>query len=189
MNDRQPFADLKEIEALQCSAVTHEALWAPSLWAALPVEIQEVYNGAGPDSMAQWKRKTLTFLLRHFKIAIIGHDWRYTQIVEFKQQLKNLVGRSICRSDLIALLNDWNFQFNGQTKIFLSIWPGRFFTPDDYDNLMRCLWHDTNREFFENMKIYCCVGWQTIFWPWRRFKARAAYLAVESDSGWTAWLS
>ena len=48
-----------------------------SFWLCPITDLEEIYNGAGPDWMPKWGRETLSFFLRRFKGAFIIHDYDF----------------------------------------------------------------------------------------------------------------
>jgi len=192
---RAPFADLNEIKALCRIALDDKVMMPPSLIDTIIRGqynfIQNIYNGAGPDSMMDWQRSALTWLLRRYKVPVMIHDWRFTQIVKFKEVLQQLVGKALTEFDLVMVLEDWHFVLpDGQTDRFLGNWRDvDIFMPTDYERLMACLWHDTNREFYDNMKLFEVSAWLLPVWCYSRFKTYSAYQACESSDGRDAWLS
>jgi len=61
----------------QALALKYNLSAPDEFWLATEEQINSVYNGAGPDWMADWGRDILTAFLRIFKAAIAIHDWRF----------------------------------------------------------------------------------------------------------------
>lgn len=67
----------EEIRAVRREAELY-GLDAPlSFWLAPDEEVQQVYNGCGPDRWPGWLRAVATKIVHHFRAAVAVHDWEY----------------------------------------------------------------------------------------------------------------
>lgn len=68
---------IEEIRAIR-KEIELYGLDAPqSLWLAPEDEVQQVYNGCGPDRWPGAMRWIATKIVHHFRAAIAIHDWEY----------------------------------------------------------------------------------------------------------------